>query len=62
MITNQREQKICDRYSTRGKDGKVRCCVCPLRKGEGDYDSRCKANSHYNRQAREWEYDVGGEE
>ena len=58
MLTNEREQKICDKYSKRDENDKVHCNECPLRKGEGNYDFRCKANSHYNRKTKEWEYDV----
>ena len=66
MITNKREQKICDKYSARDNEGKVHCKECPLRKGY-NYDFRCKANSHYDRCTGEWEYDeehvmCGGEE
>lgn len=57
MLTNDREKKICAKYSASGDDGKVSCNKCPLRKGVGSYDFRCKANSHYNRSTREWEYD-----
>ena len=58
MITNVKEKKICDRYSKRDEDGKVHCRQCPLQKGDGrQYDFRCKANSHYNRKTKEWEYD-----
>lgn len=56
MITSPREQKICDKYSQR-INGKVQCNKCPLRKSQGTYDFRCKANSHYNRTEKEWEYD-----
>ena len=52
-----KQKKICDKYSARGDDGKVRCCECPLRINPGGfYDFRCKANSVYNRKIREWEY------
>jgi hypothetical protein len=57
MITNNREQKICDKYSAYDETGYVHCNECPLRKSEGNYDFRCKANSHYDRQTKEWEYD-----
>lgn len=58
MITNKREQKICDKYSKRDTETNlVNCNSCPLRKAEGSYDFRCKANSHYNRKTKEWEYD-----
>ena len=58
MITNAREQKICDRYSKRDSKGHVHCKECPLSKGNpNNYDFRCKANSHYERKTGEWEYD-----
>ena len=57
MITNKRDQKTCDKYSNRDKNDKVHCYECPLRKSKGSYDFRCKANSHYNRKIKEWEYD-----
>lgn len=58
MITNAREQKICDKYSARRADGKVRCNMCPLVKGDAKcYDFRCKANSHYDRKTKVWVYD-----
>jgi hypothetical protein len=60
MLTNEREEKICRKYSTRDKTGKVHCSKCPLSKSEGHYDFRCKANSHYNRKMREWERDKTG--
>ena len=61
MITNKRDQKICDKYSAYDSKNRVHCSECPLRKGVGGYDFRCKANSHYNRKTREWEYDKQGE-
>lgn len=57
MITNLKEQKICDKYGKRDSDGFVHCNECPLRKSDGAYDFRCKANSHYDRKKGEWEYD-----
>jgi hypothetical protein len=57
MITNPREQKICNKYSKKDATGHVHCNSCPLKKGNGYYDFRCKANSHYNRSTGEWEYD-----
>lgn len=56
MLTNDRERKICDKYSARREDGKVRCNECPLVKDR--YHLLCKANSHYNRKTGEWEYDL----
>lgn len=57
MITTDREQKICDKYSIRDDEGYVHCFECPLWKGTGTYDFRCKGNSHYNKHTGEWEYD-----
>ena len=57
MITNKRDQKICDKYRQTDENGKVRCKECPLSKSKGSYDFRCKANSHYNRKEQEWEPD-----
>ena len=58
MLTNDRERKICEIYSAYGEDGKVNCRNCPLQKGDPRWwDFRCKANSHYDRKTREWEYD-----
>ena len=60
MITNPKEQKICDKYSSSDTEGRVHCYECPLRKGDARfYDFRCKSNSHYNRSTKEWEYDEG---
>jgi hypothetical protein len=41
MITNSREQAICDKYSAYDDAGKVHCKECPIRKSEGSYDFRC---------------------
>ena len=61
MITNERERKICEKYSTYDSEGKVHCKECPLIKGNPtSWDFRCKANSHYNRKTQEWEYDEKG--
>ena len=57
MLTTDHERKICETYGSRGLSGKVLCDWCPLKKGSGHYDFRCKANSHYNRKTKEWEYD-----
>lgn len=54
MITNSKEQRICDKYSQPDETGKIRCYDCPLRKGTGNYDFRCKANSHYDKRLKEW--------
>ena len=57
MITTTRDKRTCSKYSIRDAKGDVHCAECPLRKGTGEHDFRCKANSHYSRSAREWEYD-----
>ena len=58
MITTARDQKICDKYRMHDDAGYVHCYECPLGKGvAGSYDFRCKANSHYDRHTKEWEYD-----
>lgn len=58
MLTNDRERKICEKYSARDEAGYVHCRQCPLQKGDWRWwDFRCKANSHYDRKTREWEYD-----
>lgn len=58
MITNEREQKICDKYSAYDETGHVHCHECPLRKGDfSQHDFRCKKWCHYNRKTGEWEPD-----
>lgn len=52
MLTD-RQQKICEKYSARGEDGKVRCSECPL-VIDNEYHM-CKANCTYNPKTREWE-------
>ena len=64
MLTNDRERRICERYSVKTDNGIGHLCYkCPMLKASDDkYDFRCKANSHYNRNTREWEYDEESEE
>lgn len=58
MLTNEREHKICKKYSARDDAGNIHCWECPLKKGNFEqHDFRCKANSHYDRKTRDWEYD-----
>lgn len=58
MITTERERRICEKFSARDENGRVRCHECPLHKGNfAKWDFRCKANSHYDRHTKEWEYD-----
>lgn len=57
-LTNKREEAICRKYSAYDETDHVHCYECPLVKGDGDrWDFRCKANNHYNRRTKEWEYD-----
>ncbi len=57
-LTNKREEAICKKYSAYDETDHVHCHECPLVKGDSDrWDFRCKANSHYNRRNKEWEYD-----
>lgn len=51
------DQSICDKYGKYDENYKVHCNECPLRITEELRDYRCKANSHYNRKTKEWEYD-----
>lgn len=61
MLTNEREKRICKKYSAYDENGLVHCCDCPLVKGDiRSWDFRCKGNSHYNRRNKEWEYDYWG--
>lgn len=62
MLTTNHERRICKEYGEMDSNGFVLCKDCPLRKGHGEYDFRCKANSHYNRKTKEWEYDEESEE
>ena len=58
MLTNDRERKICAKYGAYDETHHVHCCDCPLKKGDpGSYDFRCKANSHYDKSSKEWEWD-----
>lgn len=55
MLRTDRQRRTCEKYSARDETGLVHCCDCPLRVGEpGEYDFRCRANSHYDRKCREW--------
>lgn len=52
------EIKICDKYSKPDEKGLIRCGECPLNRSKDIDDIHCKANSHYNRSTRQWEYDL----
>ena len=51
-----RELSICIKYSAPDINGFVHCNECPLRIGDGLYDTRCRANSAYNPHTHNWEY------
>lgn len=55
MLTSERQKRICAKYSTRNADGKVRCSECPLVISYAW--SMCRANAHYDRHLREWDFD-----
>lgn len=58
MLMNEKDKKICEKYSAYDEDGFVHCNECPLQKGNPKlWDFRCKANSHYDRHLRDWVYD-----
>ena len=58
MLKNDRERKICEKYSARDRFGFVHCRECPLNVGNpANWDFRCKATHTYNRRTREWERD-----
>lgn len=60
MLVSEKDNRTCEKYGTADELGFFHCFECPLRKGNSkQYDFRCKANSHYNRKTREWEYDDG---
>ena len=52
MLTNDREKRICAKYSAKDDEGRVRCSECPLVKG----DLMCKAIAYYDRKTKEWVY------
>lgn len=57
-LITEKEKKICKKYSAYDKTMHVHCNECPLQKGNpNNYDFRCKANSHYDRKAKEWVFD-----
>ena len=52
MLTNDREKRICAKYSAKDNEGHVHCSECPLVKG----DLMCKAIAYYDRKAKGWAY------
>ena len=57
MLTNDKERRICEKYSAKDENGHVRCYECPLNKSVYRYDYRCKAICHYDKHLRKWVYD-----
>ena len=53
MLTNDREKRICAKYSAKDNEGHVHCSECPLVKG----DLMCKAIAYYDRKAKGWVYE-----
>ena len=56
MLKSDREKRICEKYARRMENGKVGCFMCPL--VINPYLMICKANSHYDRKAREFVPDM----
>lgn len=57
MLTNDKERRICEKYSAYDKTGHVHCRECPLRKGGPNDYGMCKALMHYDRHKKEWVFD-----
>ena len=54
-LKNDKEKKICAKYSARDADGFVHCDECPLIVNE--WNLLCKACAHYDRRLKEWVLD-----
>lgn len=57
MLKTEKEKYTCAVYSAKDETGHVHCHECPLRRSYGEYSFHCKANSHYDKETKEWEYD-----
>lgn len=55
MLTADRDKRTCAKYSKQDETGRVNCRSCPLVRDAEAY--MCKANAHYDRKTKEWEYD-----
>ena len=55
MLTNERQKRICTKYSAKDAEGHVHCDECPLVIHAGWI--MCRANAHYDRHLRNWEFD-----
>lgn len=55
MLTNERERRICRKYSAYDENRRVHCSECPLSNRCHDMPPQtCKAVMHYDRKKREW--------
>ena len=54
MLT-ERDKRTCDKYSRQDETGHVNCQSCPLVRDAAML--MCKANAHYDRKTKMWEYD-----
>lgn len=55
MLTNERQKRICTKYSAKDAEGHVHCDECPLVIHAGWI--MCRANAHYDRHLWNWEFD-----
>lgn len=55
MLTTERQKRICAKYSAKDAEGHVHCDECPLVIHAGWI--MCRANAHYDRHLREWDFD-----
>ena len=55
-LTNEREKRICAKYSAYDENRRVHCFECPLnyKHYKGMEQLECKGNMHYDRHRREW--------
>lgn len=57
MLKSKREKALCDKYSTKDKNGKVHCYECPLQVKSDESDTACKAWMHYDKHEKCWVID-----
>ena len=55
MLKNDKERKICEKYSARDSEGFVHCFECPLKTDRTR--PMCKAVAHYDRHRKKWVLD-----
>lgn len=55
MLKNRFEERLCDKYTKPGPDGKVQCPECPLNLSmELPGERACRATHHYDKKLEEW--------